>query len=67
MRVKFLLKLMGTGFLASLLIGLLLFIYYAKDLPRPELFTERPFIQPTKIYDRTGEILLYQIYDEEKR
>lgn len=43
------------------------FIYYAKDLPRPEVFTEKSFVLPTKIYDRTGNILLYQIYDEEKR
>jgi len=44
-----------------------LFIYYAKDLPRPELFSEREITQSTKIYDRTGEILLYEIYSEEKR
>ena len=44
-----------------------LFIYYAKDLPRPEKFTERSFIQSTKIYDRTGKVLLYELYGEEKR
>ena len=43
------------------------FLYFAKDLPRPELFTERPFVLPTEIYDREGKVLLYQIYDEEKR
>lgn len=47
--------------------GLGLFIYYAKDLPRPEKFTERAFIESTKIYDRTGEVLLYELYGEEKR
>jgi len=46
---------------------LLLFIYYAKDLPRPEKFTERAFIQSTKIYDRTGEVLLRELYGEVKR
>lgn len=45
----------------------LLFFYYAKDLPRPEIFTEKPFILPTGIYDREGKVLLYQIFDEEKR
>jgi len=45
----------------------LLFFYYAKDLPRPEKFTERQFPQSTKIYDRTGQVLLYEIYGEEKR
>lgn len=44
-----------------------LFFYYVKDLPRPEKFLERPFIQSTKIYDRTGQILLYELYGEEKR
>ena len=43
------------------------FIYYAKDLPRPEKFSERVLFQSTKIYDRSGEVLLYEIYGEEKR
>jgi penicillin-binding protein 1A len=47
--------------------GLALFVYYAKDLPRPEKFTERAFIESTKIYDRTGETILYELYGEEKR
>src|SRR5689334_22892933 len=51
--------------LSLLLVGL--FFYYTWDLPRPESFTELPFIQSTKIYDRTGKVLLYDIYGEEKR
>ncbi len=47
--------------------SLSVFVYYAKDLPRPERFTERPFIEPTRIYDRTGEVILYTIYGEERR
>jgi membrane peptidoglycan carboxypeptidase len=46
---------------------LLLFFFYAKDLPRPEVFVEREIPQSTKIYDRTGKVLLYEIYGEEKR
>jgi len=46
---------------------LTLFIYYAKDLPRPEKFTERSFVQSTKIFDRTGKVLLYELHGEEKR
>lgn len=61
------LKFLGFFFLIFLLGGLFLFIYYAKDLPRPEKFLEREIIQSTKIYDRSGEILLYEIYGEEKR
>jgi 1A family penicillin-binding protein len=44
-----------------------IFVYYAKDLPRPEKFTEKRQIESTKIYDRTGKTLLYEIYGEEKR
>lgn len=53
-------------FLAVLAMGII-FLYYAKDLPRPEKFTEREFSQSTKIFDRTGETLLYELYGEEKR
>ncbi|MDP3991162.1 MAG: PBP1A family penicillin-binding protein [Candidatus Nealsonbacteria bacterium] len=66
-KIKLILKLSGGCLLLFIFCGSLLFIYYAKDLPRPEFFTERPFVLPTKIYDRSGETLLYQIYDEEKR
>lgn len=52
--------------LAIISLGLL-FVYYTKDLPRPEKFTEKNLAQSTKIYDRTGKILLYEIYGEEKR
>ena len=54
-------------FLGGFFLLLLLFVYYTWDLPRPEKFTENPFIQSTKIYDRTGKVLLYDIYGEEKR
>ena len=53
--------------LFGLSLGLFLFFYYTYDLPRPEKFTESPFIQSTKIYDRTGKVILYDIYGEEKR
>ena len=54
-------------FLAGCALIIFLFFYYTYDLPRPEKFTESPFIQSTKIYDRTGKILLYDIYGNEKR
>ena len=44
-----------------------MFVYYVKDLPRPEKFTERTLAESTKIYDRSGQVLLYEIYGEEKR
>lgn len=61
LKYLFFLFLIGCAFL------ILLFFYYTYDLPRPEKFTESPFIQSTKIYDRTGKILLYDIYGDEKR
>ena len=62
-------------FLQAVLFGLLLlpvvafatFVYYAKDLPRPEKLTEVTLAQPTRIYDRTGNVLLYEVYGEERR
>ena len=66
-RIFFFLKLISFCFLFSVFCFLLLFVYYAKDLPRPENFLERPFTQSTRIYDKTGKILLYEIYGEEKR
>jgi len=53
--------------LGGCLLILMVFIYYTWNLPQPQTFTETPFIQSTKIYDRTGKVLLYDIYGEEKR
>ncbi|KPJ57566.1 hypothetical protein AMJ49_00375 [Parcubacteria bacterium DG_74_2] len=64
---KLFLKVFGFLFLFFLFFVSVVFIYYAKDFPRPEKFGERELFQSTKIYDRTGEILLYEIYGEEKR
>ena len=60
-------KYLAFLFLAGCLFLLLLFIYYTYNLPRPEKFTEARFIQSTKIFDRTGKTLLFDIYGEEKR
>ncbi|MCL5010899.1 MAG: PBP1A family penicillin-binding protein [Patescibacteria group bacterium] len=43
------------------------FLMSIKDLPRPEKFGEGLIAQSAKIYDRTGEVLLYEIAGEEKR
>ncbi len=44
-----------------------MFIYFAKDLPDPNKINEIQRSQSTRIYDRTGETLLYEIYDKERR
>lgn len=43
------------------------FFYIIKDLPDPSKINERKVFESTKIYDRTGTILLYEIHGEEKR
>ncbi len=54
-------------FLIGVLFGLGAFVYFARELPRPEMFIERQLALPTEIYDRSGETLLRTIYGEEKR
>lgn len=44
-----------------------IFAYFAKDLPDPAKINQRQIIQSTKIYDRTGEVILYDIHGEERR
>ncbi len=57
--------------LALAVIGLvflvILFIYYAGQIPDPSAITSRRVNESTKIYDRTGTALLYDIHGEEKR
>jgi penicillin-binding protein 1A len=65
--LKFFFLFFFTLFFFIVLVGISLFIYYARDLPRPEKFLEKEITQSTKIYDRTGQVLLYEIYGEEKR
>lgn len=43
------------------------FAYYAKDLPSPGKINRRVIVESTKIYDRTGQHLLYEVHGEEKR
>ena len=43
------------------------FFYTVRNLPDAEEITQRSVIESTKIYDRTGEVLLYEIHGEEKR
>lgn len=55
------------GFIGACLLVVFLFFYYTYNLPRPEKFTETPVLLSTKIYDRTGKVLLYDIYGDQKR
>ncbi len=41
--------------------------WVSRDLPTPEGILRRAVSQSTKIYDRTGQIVLYEIHGEERR
>ncbi len=58
----FLLAVFGLAFWFLIIVSKM-----ARELPSPEQLTTRPISQSTKIYDRTGQILLYEIHGEEKR
>ena len=53
----------GAGFL--FVIGI--FAWFAKDLPSSDNISSRVVVESTKIYDRTGEHILYEVHGEEKR
>lgn len=57
----------GGALLGILAVGTVYFFIIIKDLPSADLLTSRQVFESTKIYDRTGEILLYEIHGEEKR
>ncbi|MDI6778033.1 MAG: transglycosylase domain-containing protein [Patescibacteria group bacterium] len=61
------LKFFGWAAVAGLLLAIGVFAYYAKDLPSPGKLNKRQVVESTKIYDRTGEHILYEIHGEEKR
>lgn len=65
--LRFLLKVAALGVFLAFLFGVGVFIWFFKDLPRPEKFAEGEIIQSTKIYDREGEVVLYEIFGKEKR
>jgi 1A family penicillin-binding protein len=56
-----------TGFVIGGSVILFIFKSVAKDLPNPNQLKQREVAQSTKIFDRTGEHLLYEIHGEEKR
>ncbi len=55
------LAVIGLVFLAAM------FIYYAGQVPDPSAISARRVNESTKIYDRTGGVLLYEVHGEEKR
>lgn len=60
------LALLALGILGSILV-LAAFAYVSRDLPDPNSLRDQQVSQTTKIYDRTGEHLLYEIHGEQNR
>lgn len=56
-----------TGAVFILLISTVLVAWANRDLPDPDRLTDRKVAQSTKIYDRTGEHLLYEVFADQKR
>jgi 1A family penicillin-binding protein len=61
------LKLAFLFFVLGLISTVGVFIYFSKDIPSPEKISSRRVWESTKIYDRTGQHLLYEVHGEEKR
>ncbi|OGH93599.1 MAG: hypothetical protein A2538_05235 [Candidatus Magasanikbacteria bacterium RIFOXYD2_FULL_41_14] len=51
----------------GLLVGTVMVAWISRDLPDPNKLSERQVDESTKIYDRTGTHLLYEIYQDQKR
>lgn len=60
--------LIGIVFVFACSLGILgLMAFISRNLPNPDSLTERSISQTTKIYDRTGEHVLYEIFGDENR
>ena len=55
----------GTLLFGISMVGL--FAWYSKDLPEEGKLLDRSVAMSTKIYDRTGEVLLYEVHGDENR
>ncbi|MFZ2225881.1 MAG: transglycosylase domain-containing protein [Candidatus Moraniibacteriota bacterium] len=64
---KLIFKFFGIGAGVVFLFVISVFAYFYKDLPNPNNLNNRFIAESTKIYDRTGEHLLYDVHGEEKR
>lgn len=51
----------------GLLTVVILFAWYSRNLPDPTNITRRASAGSTRIYDRTGQTVLYEIHGDEKR
>lgn len=64
---KAVLILVGLGVAGIGIVSIFVLGWIAKDLPNPNRIIDRSVAQSTKIFDRTGQDLLYDIHGAEKR
>ena len=64
---KIIITLVGLGIALVGIFSIIMLAWIAKDLPDPNRIIDRSIALSTKIYDRTGETLLYDIHGAEKR
>lgn len=60
-------KFLFSCFVVFLLFGLIGYLRLTHGLPDPNRLLERQVAQSTKIYDRTGQAVLYDIHGDQKR
>lgn len=66
--IKLLAKIAVGGAILLFIFGTIFVIWSSKDLPDPNKLQERQVAQSTKIYDRTGEHLIYEtIFQDQRR
>lgn len=61
------LTILGFAVLAFIFISFVTVLWVSRDLPDPNKLLDREVAESTKIYDRTGETVLYDIHGEQKR
>jgi 1A family penicillin-binding protein len=64
-------KIIGLAAVAGLCLlfisGTIIVAWVSRDLPDPDKLNDRQILQSTKIYDRSGNHLLYEVYQNQKR
>lgn len=58
---------LGVFFVLGLMFGFSVFLWLSNNLPDPNKLQDRNIAQSTKIFDRTGKELLYEIHGNEER
>ncbi len=61
------LKFAGISFIILILVGFIFYLRLLHSLPEPGKLIDREVPESTKIYDRTGEHILYDVHGEVKR